>query len=305
MKKLLCRCAVLCAVAALLLCVVGAACAATPFDPDVIAESVLRLMIFDANGDLIASGSGFVMFDRSTLVTNYHVIEDAAQIIADNDDGSEYFLTKVLICSEEKDIAILRFASASDRTPLEYSTDSLKRGSDVWTIGYPLGYSPYTLTTGIISSIFTDDGADYVQYDAAITNGNSGGALVNDQGKVIGITTAGFVGGENMNVAVRIHEVLDLYKKWDGVTTYPMRQYKSAVYGHVSTATPKPATPTPTPRPVTPTPRPVVTATPYTSSLKLNDTCTVKNGKVTISWSDPSNSYPYKVTWQQVYNGKA
>ena len=81
-------------------------------DPDAIetaVQSVLMLEIFDKNNNEIATGSGFLMFDNMTLITNYHVIENASTIIADSDDGYQYFVTKVLIASKENDIAILQF----------------------------------------------------------------------------------------------------------------------------------------------------------------------------------------------------
>lgn len=79
------------------------------------------------------------MFDNMTLITNYHVIENASTIIADSDDGYQYFVTKVLIASKENDIAILQFMTPTIMQPLEYSTDSIKRGSSIVAIGSPIG----------------------------------------------------------------------------------------------------------------------------------------------------------------------
>ena len=80
-------------------------------DPDAIeeaAQSVLMLEVYHKSNNLIATGSGFVMFDNITLVTNYHVIEGAYMVLANSDDGYQYLLTRALISSKEKDVAILR-----------------------------------------------------------------------------------------------------------------------------------------------------------------------------------------------------
>ena len=91
------------AAAILTLCLLLPTCALaeTGFssDPDAIeraAKSVLMLEVYDADNELLATGSGFVAFDNRTLVTNYHVIEDADWMVANSDDGYEYMVTKVL-----------------------------------------------------------------------------------------------------------------------------------------------------------------------------------------------------------------
>ena len=159
-------------------------------DPDAIetaVQSVLMLEIFDKNNNEIATGSGFLMFDNMTLITNYHVIENASTIIADSDDGYQYFVTKVLIASKENDIAILQFMTPTIMQPLEYSTDSIKRGSSIVAIGSPIGLKN-TVSLGNVSSVYNEDGVNWIQFTAPISHGSSGGALLNDNGQVIGIT---------------------------------------------------------------------------------------------------------------------
>jgi undecaprenyl diphosphate synthase len=71
---------------------------------DRAAKSVLMLEVFDENDQLFATGSGFVAFDNSTLITNYHVVEDSSWIRANSDDGYQYTVTKIYVADEEKDI---------------------------------------------------------------------------------------------------------------------------------------------------------------------------------------------------------
>ena len=95
---------------------------AEPFsnNPDMIekaALSVLKLSTFDTAGDPIATGSGFLMFDNMTLVTNYHVMEDAVTMVAESDDGYQYFITGIKIANKEKDIAIMKFMTPTVMAP--------------------------------------------------------------------------------------------------------------------------------------------------------------------------------------------
>ena len=128
--------------------------------PDAIetaVQSVLMLEIFDKNNNEIATGSGFLMFDNMTLITNYHVIENASTIIADSDDGYQYFVTKVLIAKQSK----RHCYSGSSCTPtimqpLEYSTDSIKRGGSIAAIGSPIGLKN-TVSLGNVSSVYNED----------------------------------------------------------------------------------------------------------------------------------------------------
>ena len=179
--------------------------------PDLIEEKALSVLMLEVfNGDeRVATGSGFVMFDNMTLVTNYHVIEDATIIMADSDDGYQYFITKVLITDKEKDIAILQFMTPTIMKPLTPSTQKVKRGETVIAIGSPIGLKN-TVSMGNVSSVYTEDNQSWIQFTAAISHGSSGGALFNDHGDVIGITSAFWEDGQNLNLAVDINEVVAL-----------------------------------------------------------------------------------------------
>ena len=243
--------------ATVLFCMLFSAAYAEDFsdNPDEIenkALSVLMLEIYD-DGEEIATGSGFVMFDNMTLVTNYHVIEDATMIVADSDDGYQYFITKVLIADEKKDIAILQFMTPTVMQPLTPSEKTPRRGENVVAIGSPIGLKN-TVSMGNVSSVYTEDDVSWIQFTAAISHGSSGGALFNDDGEVIGITSAFWEDGQNLNLAIDIREAVALYEKWTG-TKYDIEDYEKANISQPQpTDTPK-VTPRPTQKP-TPTPTP-------------------------------------------------
>lgn len=272
----------------LLGCSVVASAAGFLSDPDAIEEavkSVLMLETFDSSNRSVASGSAFVLFDNMTLVTNYHVIEDASLIIADSDDGYQYFVTKVLIASKEQDIAILQFMAPTVMKPLDYSLDTVKRGSSIAAIGSPIGLKN-TVSMGNVSSVYTEKDVDWIQFTAPISHGSSGGALLDDSGKVIGMTSAFYTEGQNLNLAVSIIDIVKLYEKWDKKTAYDIADYQKAVY------TDPTSTPSPSPTPSsTPTPSPTATSSPTpTPSPTPSPTPTMTPSPTPIPTSTPSPS---------------
>jgi len=272
----------------LLGCSVVASAAGFLSDPDAIEEavkSVLMLETFDSSNRSVASGSAFVLFDNMTLVTNYHVIEDASLIIADSDDGYQYFVTKVLIASKEQDIAILQFMAPTVMKPLDYSLDTVKRGSSIAAIGSPIGLKN-TVSMGNVSSVYTEKDVDWIQFTAPISHGSSGGALLDDNGKVIGMTSAFYTEGQNLNLAVSIIDIVKLYEKWDKKTAYDIADYQKAVY------TDPTSTPSPSPTPSsTPTPSPTATSSPTpTPSPTPSPTPTMTPSPTPIPTSTPSPS---------------
>ena len=128
-------------------------------------------------------------------MTNNHVIDGADEIYVKLSDGHEY-LAKLVGTSPEVDIAILKVNANRTFKPLKFAdSDKLRVGDFTVAIGNPFGLGQ-TVTSGIISALGRSTGSDsgayenYIQTDAAVNRGNSGGALVNLNGELIGINTA-------------------------------------------------------------------------------------------------------------------
>lgn len=197
----------------------GARAASTPFEDDYgaineAAGSVLMLLVYDSEeGTYVSTGSGFVAFDSRTLITNYHVVEDGDLILAESDDGKNFFLDEVLAADSERDLAILRFKADSGLKPLALNRDGgMLRGQPVVAIGSPEGYRN-TVSKGDISALFTEKQVGYIQFTAPISHGSSGGALFNNRGEVIGVTSSSVMGdSQNMNFAIDIREAISLYE---------------------------------------------------------------------------------------------
>ena len=198
------------------------------------ADSVFMLEVYSYNNQRIAVGSGFVAFDSSTLITNYHVIEGGSYVIAISDDKDRYLISKICCFDKEKDLAILRFDQITPAEPLTLDTDgNLKRSQTVVTIGSPAGLRN-TISIGNISAFYTDNGKDWIQFTAPISSGSSGGALLNNEGEIIGVTTATYASAQNVNMAVKVEEVIKLYNKWDKRTLSRLGNMRGYSYPSVT-----------------------------------------------------------------------
>lgn len=139
-------------------------------------------------------GSGFIIDKRGIVVTNYHVIENAEEISVVLADETS-FIAEVLGQDQKTDIAVLKIDPGStDLTSVSFgNSDELRVGDWVLAIGNPFGLGG-TVTAGIVSARGRDIGNgpydDFIQTDASINRGNSGGPLFNTDGDVIGINTA-------------------------------------------------------------------------------------------------------------------
>lgn len=141
----------------------------------------------------VALGSGFIISADGFVVTNNHVIDHAAKLTVTLDDGRE--MPATLVGTDAKnDIAVLKI---TDKAPLPVvswgNSDKLRAGDPVLAIGDPFGIGT-TVTSGIVSARGRDlhNGPydDFIQVDAAINHGNSGGPLIDVAGQVVGINTA-------------------------------------------------------------------------------------------------------------------
>lgn len=142
-----------------------------------------------------ASGSGFLITDDGYVVTNYHVVENANDITVSLYDGTTC-AAELIGYDESNDVAVLKI-DAEGLTPVVLGdSDSLRVGDSVIAIGNPLGELTFSLTSGAVSALnreitlSNNVTMDLIQTDCAINSGNSGGALFNLHGEVVGVTNA-------------------------------------------------------------------------------------------------------------------
>jgi serine protease Do len=152
-------------------------------------------------------GSGFIIDPKGYILTNYHVVEGAEEIVVLLEDEKE--LTAKLIGSDSKtDIALIKIENG-DNQDFPYlkmgNSENLEVGEWVVAIGNPFGLS-HTVTVGVVSALGRSIGAgpydEFIQTDASINPGNSGGPLINLNGEVIGMNTAIISGNSGGNVGI-------------------------------------------------------------------------------------------------------
>ncbi len=136
-----------------------------------------------------STGTGFYIKDSNLIVTNEHVVRDNAEVVVDG-GGFPKQLVKVIFIDPKYDIAFLESPQGAELPTVSLGTDRiLHEGDQVIAIGHPLGLK-YSATNGIVSNTRHEIGGIlYIQHDAALSPGNSGGPLVNGDGEVVGINT--------------------------------------------------------------------------------------------------------------------
>lgn len=188
----------------------------TPFseDPDAIEKasaSVVTVYTYDVNGIPTGSGSGFAAFEEGLIVTNYHVIAgdtNAIEIVAES--GDAFYADSILCHSQPLDIAVLYVPDCTLR-PLALGSSSLEKGETLTAIGSPKGIHN-AVSTGIFSTRTDDYGQDYLMTTASISHGSSGGALFNESGEVVGVTSALLESGNDLYFAIPAEYLQELYR---------------------------------------------------------------------------------------------
>jgi S1-C subfamily serine protease len=163
-------------------------------------SAIVLIIAFDQNQIPLSQGSGFFI-NPTTVITNFHVIEGASEVKI-KPIGSDKYLPKSIPIkvSEIHDIAIIQ---TSDYThQLEIDTSSQSVGEKVFAIGNPSGLEG-TISEGIVSGIRTTD-FDVIQITAPISPGSSGGPVLDEKGRVIGISTFTLANSQNLNFAVPV-----------------------------------------------------------------------------------------------------
>lgn len=209
------------------------------------------------------SGSGMIIESDGVILTNAHVVEDVNRARVKLHNGN-IAVASVIGRDENVDLAILEINNSN--LPIvelgNSDIDSLKIGDDLFAFGFPLDFShTVTVTRGILSARQNLDGVFFLQTDASIHPGNSGGPLVNNKGEIIGINTAGVVaegireriGGTGIGFAIPINVARGLL---------PELKTGRNIIKPPKIVIPQPIIPEPIPTPTpTPTPIPVPTCT--------------------------------------------
>ncbi len=184
------------------------------------APAVFYIKTYAFNGEAAGSGSGFFISEDGLAITNYHVAANSSVLTITTQDGKTYSDVKIIDADQENDLALLKINGTGFKYLQMGNSGTLKQGQQVYAIGSPLGLDN-TMSLGIISNPSrTLSGVNYVQISVPIAPGSSGGALIDEYGKVVGVTSAGFVnstGDLNLAIPINSAKALDKTSKKDYV----------------------------------------------------------------------------------------
>lgn len=162
------------------------------------------------------SGSCFYLKSHDLFVTNYHVVSGFHEVAIHDNDRNPY-LARVVLVNPALDIALMVADGDFSQLP-ELSLaadDALEIGGKVSVAGYPYGM-PFTVTEGSVSSPKQlMDGKYYIQTDAAVNPGNSGGPIFNENNEVVGVTVSKFSNADNMGFGIRVEALRKLLEVVD------------------------------------------------------------------------------------------
>lgn len=200
-----------------------------------------------------AAGSGFIITEDGYILTNHHVIDGSDTVTVATFDEQTYD-AKVIGYDESSDIAILKVEATNLKPVTVGDSDQLRVGDPVYAIGNPLGELTFSLTHGIVSALSRNvktgsHTMNLIQTDCAINSGNSGGALFNSRGEVVGITNAKYSASgfsneaeiDNVGFAIPVNSVTRIVtsiiengyvlKPYIGITVAPLSEETASITG--------------------------------------------------------------------------
>lgn len=181
-----------------------------------LASSIVMIAVHDKNGEVIGTGSGIMIGRDGFILTNDHVAAGGCfYSVRIEEDDQIYPTDEVIKYNSNLDLAVIRIDKKLKPLPVYGGEQKLVRGQKVVAIGSPLGFFN-SVSDGIISGFRKIDGVDMIQFTAPTSHGSSGGAVLNMQGEVIGISTAGVDSGQNINLAVGYENILLFTKGFRG-----------------------------------------------------------------------------------------
>ncbi|MFJ7952029.1 trypsin-like peptidase domain-containing protein [Lysinibacillus sp. NPDC096418] len=178
-----------------------------------LSNAVVMITVYADENTILCGGSGVVIHSSGYILTNLHVVAGGHyySVLYEN-ETEEYFTDRLIKYHQLYDLAIIKVDKHC--SPLIVKTDNnLVRGQKIVAIGSPLGLFN-SISDGIVSGFREINNIPMIQFTAAISNGSSGGALLDMYGRVVGLITAGFDKGQNLNLAVPSEKIAQFAEKF-------------------------------------------------------------------------------------------
>ncbi|MCY3743657.1 MAG: trypsin-like peptidase domain-containing protein [Candidatus Poribacteria bacterium] len=177
-----------------------------PQTPQKIAEialaSTVLIVMEDSNSQPLNSGSGFFI-GAGLIATNLHVVKDGFKGYVKRVGMNTRYPVKIVVPDSRQDLAILRVSDVEAPSLALGNSDIVKTGDPIYAVGNPAGFLEGTFTEGNVSGIREFRiGSKRIQISAPISEGSSGGPVLNNKAEVIGVAVSTFRGGQNLNFAV-------------------------------------------------------------------------------------------------------
>lgn len=178
-------------------------------------DSIVLIGVYDKNNQFSSLGSGIVITPSGLILTNYHVIEGMNGGIVKFNTGAIYLIKRVVGMDPFDDLATLEIEAKDLKTVSIGDSDSIKIGETVIAIGNPQGLEQ-SFSSGSVSAIRGEKYKKVIQTSVPISSGSSGGGLFNEEGELIGVTTATLKDSQNINFAIPINtsKFLLIYEKF-------------------------------------------------------------------------------------------
>lgn len=176
-------------------------------------ESIAVLFYTGRDGKRQGLGTGFVVSEDGLIATNLHVIGEARPISVQLADGSKHDATIVQASDRKLDLAIVKIDVKQKLKPLPLGdSNNLKQGQAIVALGHPRGLE-YSVVTGVLSGKREFDGVSMLQLAIPIEQGNSGGPVLDTQGRVVGIVTMKSLVTNNLGFAVPVNALKKIYER--------------------------------------------------------------------------------------------
>lgn len=190
-------------------------------------QSTVLISTIDKNGQPLALGSGFVI-DNGVIATNFHVIENSSGgFVKFIGKEEKYSIKGIIEKSEKYDLAILAIETFNASKLTFGNYDNVSVGDQIYAIGNPNGLEG-TFSQGIVSGLRKIENDELLQITAPISPGSSGGPVLNQNAEIIGLAVASYKSGQNLNFAIPIKYLKDLYNNSDKQTKSFYRTQKSS-----------------------------------------------------------------------------
>ncbi|MDD2371074.1 MAG: S1C family serine protease [Firmicutes bacterium] len=180
-----------------------------PISVETVKDSVVMIYTYDENNQQLGQGSGFCFQDSNTIITNFHVINGAKRIEILTDDGEKYEIFNILIFDKQNDLALIE-GDFQLEPVVTISAYGLSADDKITTISSPAG-AFNTISEGRVKEIYQDA----TEIEASIKPGSSGGAVLNEKGRVFAVIVATLKEGVNVNLAINIDVANSLYTKYE------------------------------------------------------------------------------------------